>query len=420
VAQRTKLHHYRSHLAGAFEPASANRKLAALNTFLQWAVTQKYIGSGVPKLKSVALAPKKWLPGLNSSEKKQLLQSVRDKGTQFETLILRLLLEHGLRVDEVCALKWKNVNIDPDSAGLHIPLPKPPSSTLQKALKRFGVVQSPEDQGRWSTREVSLNKETATIFREIESPGKQGSLDLVFLRNRGPMTRRAIELMVRRHSQLAGVEANVRTLAHTFSASSHLKSNFFDCVIDHASSDDPSQSSRETTIPLRQPGPRLLADSFSDLRFPAFLLLGDRDLFVSAYSTVPVDDHVRLAVIRRANGKCERCGFYFNNSAFLDVHHIIPTERVDISEGADRYNNCVALCPNCHREAHMKDRWGLIQAELRQIAEQFGPDPLQNRQKKPHTKGKTSSRWNQSADILGAPTTTRSQIPGRPTHRERS
>jgi integrase len=129
VAQRTKLHHYRSHLAGAFEPASANRKLAALNTFLQWAVTQKYIDSGVPKLKTVALSPKNRLPGLNPSQKEQLLQSVRDKGTQSEALILRLLLEHGLRVDDVCALKWKNVKIDPDSASLHIPLPKPPSRT---------------------------------------------------------------------------------------------------------------------------------------------------------------------------------------------------------------------------------------------------------------------------------------------------
>jgi hypothetical protein len=224
-------------------------------------------------------------------------------------------LEHGLRVDDVCALKWKNVKIDPDSASLHIPLPKPPSRTLQKTLKRFGIV--PEDKGRWSTREVPLNKETAAIFQQIGSPSKQSSSDPVFVRNRGPMTRRAIELMVRRHSQLAGVEANVRTLAQTFSASSLSKSSFFDFVIDKASLDDrPQQSSREMTSPLRQPGPQVLADSFSDLRFPTFLLIGDRDLFVAAYSNVPVDNHVRLAVIRRAKGKCERCGFYSNNPAF--------------------------------------------------------------------------------------------------------
>jgi 5-methylcytosine-specific restriction protein A len=51
---------------------------------------------------------------------------------------------------------------------------------------------------------------------------------------------------------------------------------------------------------------------------------------------------------------------------FLEVHHIIAA-----GIKADRYNNCVALCPNCHKEAHLVSRHGAIEAELLKIARSF-------------------------------------------------
>jgi len=63
---------------------------------------------------------------------------------------------------------------------------------------------------------------------------------------------------------------------------------------------------------------------------------------------------VIVEVLKRANGKCERCknpAPFIRKSdltPYLEVHHLIP-----LSEGGDdTVNNAVALCPNCHRELH--------------------------------------------------------------------
>lgn len=59
-------------------------------------------------------------------------------------------------------------------------------------------------------------------------------------------------------------------------------------------------------------------------------------------------------VLERANGVCEYCekNAPFKKDSdglgFLEVHHIIPLSE----NGFDTIENCVALCPNCHRHAH--------------------------------------------------------------------
>ncbi len=63
---------------------------------------------------------------------------------------------------------------------------------------------------------------------------------------------------------------------------------------------------------------------------------------------------VIVEVLKRADGKCERCGNKApfkrasDGSPYLEVHHWTP-----LSEGgSDTVNNAGALCPNCHREVH--------------------------------------------------------------------
>ena len=71
---------------------------------------------------------------------------------------------------------------------------------------------------------------------------------------------------------------------------------------------------------------------------------------------------VNAHVLRRAKGKCELCNAPApfekeDNTPFLEVHHIKP-----LAEGGpDRPDNAVALCPNCHREAH----YGSKRADVR-------------------------------------------------------
>lgn len=84
-------------------------------------------------------------------------------------------------------------------------------------------------------------------------------------------------------------------------------------------------------------------------------------------SGYPRDPKVRAAVRERAGGRCERanCGVSRPYPGFLDVHHILG---IGIS---DRVWSCVALCPNCHREAHFAPDRDQINAALRDYASQF-------------------------------------------------
>ncbi len=87
-------------------------------------------------------------------------------------------------------------------------------------------------------------------------------------------------------------------------------------------------------------------------------------------SGVPRDPRVREAVRVRSNNTCERigCGAYRPYVGFIDVHHILGAEK------NDRVWTCVALCPNCHREAHMSPERNQLNAELLQFASQWLPE----------------------------------------------
>lgn len=87
-------------------------------------------------------------------------------------------------------------------------------------------------------------------------------------------------------------------------------------------------------------------------------------------SEVKRDPRVRRAVLMRSRG-CERkgCGVHRDYAGFLDVHHILGVEK------SDRAWNCVALCPNCHREAHVAPDADDLNAQLLEYAKQFKSAP---------------------------------------------
>ena len=71
---------------------------------------------------------------------------------------------------------------------------------------------------------------------------------------------------------------------------------------------------------------------------------------VNVYSR---DPKVKAWVLYQADGKCECClgdaPFKLpNGRPYLEVHHLIQLA----DSGADTVNNCIAICPNCHRKLH--------------------------------------------------------------------
>jgi 5-methylcytosine-specific restriction protein A len=63
---------------------------------------------------------------------------------------------------------------------------------------------------------------------------------------------------------------------------------------------------------------------------------------------------VVAATLERANGRCEVClcvapfNRKTNGTPYLEVHHRIRLA----DDGMDTVANAIALCPNCHRQAH--------------------------------------------------------------------
>jgi 5-methylcytosine-specific restriction endonuclease McrA len=77
------------------------------------------------------------------------------------------------------------------------------------------------------------------------------------------------------------------------------------------------------------------------------------------------DPAVRAWVLENAIGKCEACGsdapfFLPDGYPFLEVHHMIPIAH----GGADTIENTIALCPNCHRRAHLSNDKNLFNSEI--------------------------------------------------------
>lgn len=108
-------------------------------------------------------------------------------------------------------------------------------------------------------------------------------------------------------------------------------------------------------------------DTLDDCPAPDYSALG-RDLgerVSTVRSHVKRDPKVRMAVLQRAQYRCERCTESRTFPGFLDVHHVLGAEL------SDRFYNCVALCPNCHREAHYGENRDELNKQLLAYALQF-------------------------------------------------
>lgn len=107
-------------------------------------------------------------------------------------------------------------------------------------------------------------------------------------------------------------------------------------------------------------------DTYDDLYDPD--LGRDEGLrYISTHSGVRRDPAVRRAVLARSGRRCERagCGASRDFNGFIDVHHVLGAEK------SDRLWTCVALCPNCHREAHFSPQSEDLNAELLRFAKQY-------------------------------------------------
>lgn len=205
VATLADLDEYRRNLAERCRPATVNLFVYAARAFGRWAVKQGLAATDpAAGLRCQAEGPEpvpRWLTG---EEQRRLVHAVQREAAAGNTehgrqravrdmAVLLLMLHAGLRVGEVVALRWEDVEL---------------------SARRGRVTVRAGKGGK--CRQVPLNAEVRRAllwYLEVRGqdpgpvfPGAGG----------GGLTTRAVTGMVSRYARAAGVAANPNVLRHTF------------------------------------------------------------------------------------------------------------------------------------------------------------------------------------------------------------
>lgn len=171
----TDARQYKQYLIDAgLRPPTINRRLLSLKYFLEWGWTTKKIKFRFPLPKTVkqSQAIPKWL---SRTQQNQLLRHVERHGNTRDTAIVKILLNTGLRVSELCDIKW-----------IHISMSERKGKLLVNAGKGCKY------------REIPLNKEARLALFNLDYTIHAGNDSFVFLGQRGVLTPRGVQLMLNR------------------------------------------------------------------------------------------------------------------------------------------------------------------------------------------------------------------------------
>jgi site-specific recombinase XerD len=180
------LDEYRKHLFSQFTISTANRRSTTVNIFLRWAATRQFVKHQLPALRHVSQPDKcPSLPlTLDTTGQKRLIDSVESSGNLHDLVAIRLMIDCGLRVSELSALKWDDVVVVNDKGSVTV---GPPNST-----ERVHVPLPTK------TREALA----ALWESQLSSPSPT-----VLNGRKDPISRRAIEMIVSRWARKASLVA---------------------------------------------------------------------------------------------------------------------------------------------------------------------------------------------------------------------
>jgi len=165
------LRQYKAELGKHQKPASVNAALAALRRFYAWATESERMvrnpAAHVTDVASQPLAPK----GFSDVERRRLVRQA-EQDSPMADAIVTMLLNTGLRVDELVTLTWQGVHLHPRSGWINV---------VGKGDKR---------------RRLPLNAEARNSLEAICPTPSESAVGTVFRGKRGPYTARGIEYLV--------------------------------------------------------------------------------------------------------------------------------------------------------------------------------------------------------------------------------
>ncbi len=176
------------------KPNSTNRKLATLRSFINWAgdvgVVKNASALKMPKFEKQERVGPRWL---DRREQNSLLRAVERGGVTRDITIVILLLNTGLRVDELCSLTWKDVKLTDRKGSLIV--------RKGKGGKR---------------REVPLNRDARNALSSVGYKENAGRRASIFFGQRGRLTSRGLQNIFAKYAELAKLDVSPHSLRHTF------------------------------------------------------------------------------------------------------------------------------------------------------------------------------------------------------------
>ena len=137
--------------------------LIVLKMVVRFGEKQGWLNHVEWKVKFPVNQPKVTLPILTKAHQKKLMDYLKDNFT-FPNLGILVCLSTGLRIGEVCALKWSDINMD--TGTLHV----------NRTIERIYIVDSDKPhteivintpKTKNSLREIPLSKELVRIFKSL-------------------------------------------------------------------------------------------------------------------------------------------------------------------------------------------------------------------------------------------------------------
>jgi integrase/recombinase XerC len=190
----TDLRHYKKHLIEyPMKPKTINRKLGIIKVMVTWLWDTNKLKQRfpVPKpVKEVVYAPK-WL---DNNQQHQLLRHIEKYSSERDAALIKLLLNTGLRVNELSNIKWTDISISDKKGALKVRYSK---------------------AGKY--RKVPLNKDSRSCLIQLGYKSCTNTGEYVLLGQRGPLSVRGIQKILGRRLAFTSLDnVTPHILRHTF------------------------------------------------------------------------------------------------------------------------------------------------------------------------------------------------------------
>jgi len=178
----------RAMIARECGPATVNRAMAAVKSLLRWG------RADLPDIPKRIRQVPELLRWLEPAEQRRLFRVVEQSGNKRDLAIVRILINTGLRVAELVALEWRDVEISERKGRLTV---------------RFGK------GAKWRT--IPLVPVIRDAFNALKAGVEPDPRARVFQGPRGPIGTRAVQHMLDKYAPAAKLEPlTPHMLRHTF------------------------------------------------------------------------------------------------------------------------------------------------------------------------------------------------------------